>query len=163
MSVSGITSSGATAASTVVAGAGLSGMTGADFMKILIAQLQYQDPMAPMTNEEMVSQMSSIRELEMNTRLNEKLTQLSDQQRFGAAASLIGKHVKGTVSDDSGTTFTIQGTVTAVRFNEGGEALLELDNGDMLPLSSLEEVAAETSTSANKQQTAGSIPVHNAA
>jgi len=122
-------------------------MSSEDFMEILVAQLQYQDPMEPMTNEEMVAQMSSIRELEMNSRLNTALTQLSEQQRFGAAASLIGKHVKGTMSDDSGTEFEMEGTVTAVRFNESGEALLELDSGNTLPLAYVQEVTAETSTS----------------
>jgi flagellar basal-body rod modification protein FlgD len=147
MSVDGITSSASTSASTATASVGLSGLTGNDFMKILVAQLQNQDPMEPMSNEQMVSQMSSIRELEMNSRLNDKLTQLTEQQRFGAAASLIGKHVKGTVSDDSGTEFTMEGNVSAIRFNDSGEAMLELDSGDTLPLASLDEVTAATSAS----------------
>ncbi|HOW73136.1 MAG TPA: flagellar hook capping FlgD N-terminal domain-containing protein [Phycisphaerae bacterium] len=154
MSVSSILGSNSATAGTATAAAGLSGMTGEDFMKILVAQLQYQDPMEPMTNEEMVAQMSSIRELEMNTRLSEKLSLLSDQQRFGAAASLIGKYVKGAVSDDSGTTFSMEGVVTAVRFNESGEAMLELDSGETLPLASLTEINAGTSTSTSGQQVA---------
>jgi len=120
--------------------AGLSGISGDDFMKILIKQLQMQDPMQPMNNQEMVQQMSTIRELEMNTRLSQKLEQLTDQQRFGSAASLIGKKVKGTVSDDEGNDFDRDGVVVSVRFTSRGEAMLELDSGQILPLVDVEEV-----------------------
>lgn len=118
----------------------MSAISGDDFMKILIKQLQMQDPLKPMDNQQMVQQMSTIRELEMNTRMSKKLEQLTDQQRFGAAAALIGKHVKGTVADEDGKEFTMEGTVKSVRFTDKGEAILELDSGEALPLTKLEEV-----------------------
>jgi flagellar basal-body rod modification protein FlgD len=121
-------------------GKGMSGISGDDFMKILIKQLQMQDPLEPMNNQEMIAQMSTIRELEMNTRLSQKLEQLTDQQRFGSAASLIGKHVKGTVSDAEGNEFDKEGVVVSIRFTSKGEAILELDSGQVLPLTNLEEV-----------------------
>lgn len=120
--------------------AGLAGISGTDFMNILVKQLQMQDPMKPMTNQEMVAQLSTIRELEMNTRLSGKLEQLTDQQRFGSAAALIGKQVKGTVSDADGNEFTLDGVVTGIRFTEKGEVMLELDSGEVLPLTALEQV-----------------------
>src|SRR5688500_8384686 len=104
-------------------GKGMSGISGDDFMKILIKQLQLQDPLEPMNNQEMIAQMSTIRELEMNTRLSQKLEQLTDQQRFGSAASLIGKHVKGTVMDATGNEFDKEGVVVSVRFTSKGEAI----------------------------------------
>jgi flagellar basal-body rod modification protein FlgD len=116
-------------------------------MNILVKQLQMQDPMKPMTNEEMVSQLSTIRELEMNTRLSGKLEQLTDQQRFGSAAALIGKHVKGTVSDADGNEFPMEGVVTGVRFTSQGEVMLELDSGETLPLIALEQVTSPNGTS----------------
>ncbi len=124
---------------------GLGGISGEDFMKILIKQLQYQDPLKPMDNQQMVQQISTIRELEMNTRLGSKLEQLTDQQRFGAAAALIGKHVKGAVKDEDGNEFNLEGVVTSVRFTEKGEAILELDNGQSLPLAQLQEVTNDKS------------------
>src|SRR5690606_13567292 len=83
----------------------LGSISGDDFMKVLITQLQFQDPLKPMDNEQMVQQMATIRELEMNTNLSNKLAQLTDQQRFGAAAALIGKQVKGTMMDAEGNEF----------------------------------------------------------
>jgi flagellar hook assembly protein FlgD len=99
-----------------------------------------QDPMKPMTNQEMVAQLATIRELEMNTRLAGRLEQLTDQQRFGSAAVLIGKHVKGSVTDAEGTEFETAGIVTGVRFTPKGEVLLELDTGEYMPMAALREV-----------------------
>lgn len=119
---------------------GLAGVSSNDFMNILIKQLQMQDPFEPMTNEEMLSQVSTIRELEMNTRLSDRLEQVTEQQRFGAAAAMIGKYVQGKVSDADGTTFEMEGLVTAIRFASSGEALLELDTGETLPLVNVTKV-----------------------
>ncbi|GMU24651.1 MAG: hypothetical protein AMXMBFR13_47250 [Phycisphaerae bacterium] len=119
---------------------GMSGISGQDFMNLLIKQLQYQDPLEPMGNEEMMKQMSTIRELEMNTRLTQRLEQLSDQQRFGSAAALIGKQVKGAVTDEEGNLFELEGIVASVVFSSSGEVLLELEGGDVLPLSGVQQV-----------------------
>jgi flagellar basal-body rod modification protein FlgD len=129
----------------------LGGISGEDFMKVLIKQLQFQDPLKPMDNEQMVQQMATIRELEMNTSLSNKLAQLTDQQRFGAAAALIGRHVKGTMTDAEGNEFLAEGRVTAIRFTNKGEVILELDSGQSLPLGNLEEVTDATGISATQK------------
>lgn len=117
-----------------------SGVSGEDFMKILIKQLQLQDPFEPMTNQEMIAQMSTIRELEMNSRLTERLEQLTDQQKFASASGLIGKQVRGNVTDSAGNEYELEGVVTGVEFTSSGEALLRLENGLRLPVTSLTEV-----------------------
>jgi len=138
---------------------GLAGVTGADFMNILIKQLEMQDPFKPMTNQEMIQQLSSIRELEMNTRMSDKLQQLTDQQRFGSAAALIGKQVSGMVTDSGGTPFMLQGVVTSIRFTNTGNVMLDLDSGQSLPIASLQTVqdAAQSTTSTKAQNTARTI------
>jgi flagellar basal-body rod modification protein FlgD len=128
------------AGATATMGVGLDGLRGEDFMKILITQLQYQDPFEPMGNQEMVAQIASIRDLEMNTQLTGSLRLMTEQQRVGSAAALIGKYAKGEVSDAEGNVFTIEGIVTGIRFTQKGEAMLELDTGELLPLASLTEV-----------------------
>jgi flagellar basal-body rod modification protein FlgD len=134
----GGTSAGAISGSTA---AGVDGLRGEDFMKILMKQLQYQDPFKPMDNGEMIDQIAKIRELEMNTRLSDKLAGLGDQERFAAAAAMIGKYVRGQVQDADGNTFEKEGVVSGVRFNASGEAMLELDTGDLLPLTALTQLA----------------------
>ncbi len=125
---------------TAAAGQDLSGISGEDFMSILIKQLELQDPFEPMTNQEMIAQMSTIRELEMNTRLAERLEQLTDQQGFASASGLIGKQITGTVTDSAGNEYGIEGLVKGVEFTQSGEVLLQLDSGLKLPISSLTEV-----------------------
>lgn len=120
--------------------AGLSGINGNDFLKILIKQLQFQDPFQPVTNQEMISQMSTIRQLETNTQLSQHLDQVTQQQRYGSAAALIGKYARGVVTDGQGNEFPIEGIITSVRFTAKGDAVLELDNGELMPMAALREV-----------------------
>lgn len=137
MQTTAVTGSASTGA---MSNKGLSGLTGEDFMNLLIKQLQFQDPLKPMGNEEMMKQMATIRELEMNSRLTDRLESLTDQQRFGSAASLIGRHVKGTVADEEGNEFVLEGVVESVAFTAEGDVLLQLDTGDTLPLAKLSQV-----------------------
>ncbi len=145
-SATGSTSTGQTATTK-----GMSSLSSEDFMKILIAQLQQQDPMNPMSNEAMVTQMSAIRDMEMNYTLTQTLQQMTDEQRFSGAAGLIGKYVKGVVEDSDGKEYDKDGIVTSVRFESNGKAVLELDNGEVLPLEDMTEVHAEPPTSDDEE------------
>lgn len=69
-----------------------------DFMRLLIAQLQNQDPLSPMDNQEFAVQLATFNSLEQLVGMNEKLESLASHQ--GAAsqlnsAALIGKQVIG--------------------------------------------------------------------
>ncbi len=69
-----------------------------DFMKLLIAQLQHQDPLSPMDNQEFAVQLATFNSLEQLVGLNEKLESLASQQGIASrfnSASLIGKQVVG--------------------------------------------------------------------
>jgi len=132
---------GVTAAKTSSTSAtGLSGLKGDDFMKILVAQLSYQDPLKPLSNEEMLSQIGSIRALETNAQLASRLEALTNQQPYGTATALIGKFVRGVVTDAEGNSFEIEGIVTGIRFTKDGQAILELDTGETLPMTALTHV-----------------------
>ena len=74
-----------------------------DFLKVLVAQMKYQDPTSPTDIEGMTQQMTQFSILEQLTNLN-KSSERDD------AVALIGKEV--TVLDREGGTFT--GTVTGV-------------------------------------------------
>ena len=62
---------------------------------------------------------------------------LTEQQRFGAATSLIGRYVRST-PQESGQ--TIEGRVESIRFNPDGKAVLALSSGTTLPIDQLETV-----------------------
>ncbi|HID21995.1 MAG TPA: flagellar hook capping protein [Planctomycetaceae bacterium] len=86
---------------------GLNKLTSEDFLKLLITQLQNQDPTEPMGNDELLSQISMLRDLQSNIELSDTLKAMSDSfaanllsQQLSAAASLIGKLVTGKTEND---------------------------------------------------------------
>jgi flagellar basal-body rod modification protein FlgD len=113
---------------------------GADFLQLLVTQLQNQDPLEPTSNDDLLRQLSSIRDIELSTSLSESLQALLGNQRFGSAATLIGKDVTGRGIGESGGEENISGTVVGVRFGEDGKAVLDLDNGLDIALDKLDSI-----------------------
>src|SRR5438045_4554757 len=81
----------------------------ADFIKMMITQLQNQDPTQPVKNEELLAQMSQISQLQSNTTLTSTLQGMTLQNQIGSASSLMGKIVSGL--DDAND--PVQGLVTS--------------------------------------------------
>ena len=117
-------------------------LSGEDFFKLLIAQLSNQDPLEPTSNEELLSQIASIRDIELSTALVESLSSLTDQQRYGSAASLIGRYVTGLANPDDPTAARVEGVVVGVRYTAEGQPVLQLDGGGELSLDRVETVTA---------------------
>ncbi|HZV57488.1 MAG TPA: flagellar hook capping FlgD N-terminal domain-containing protein [Sphingobium sp.] len=66
----------------------------AGFLKLMTAQLQYQDPFSPMDNNQMVQQMATFTQLETQAQGNKYLQSIQDSltgTRLSDAASWIGK------------------------------------------------------------------------
>lgn len=108
-----------------------------DFIKMMITQLQNQDPMEPAKNEQLLAQMSQIGQLEASQSLQESLKTLVLQNNLGSAGNLIGKMVEGQTADGE----PIDGLVTSVRV-EGDDVVLELDSGQKLELTRVTSIAA---------------------
>ena len=106
-----------------------------DFIKMMITQLQNQDPMEPAKNQELLAQMSQIGQLQSQTALQESLQGLVLQNSLGSAGNLIGKVVQGL--DDNGE--ELAGMVTSVRVQDN-EVFLELDSGKSLKLGRVTEI-----------------------
>ncbi len=92
------------------------------FIGLLIAELQSQDPMDPMDNSEILQQISQIREISSNENLIETLSSVQLGQTMATAGSLIGQTVIG-MSDDNAM---VSGKVDRVSI-EDGEAKLFVD------------------------------------
>lgn len=129
-----------TTGSTGTTNRSLAALEPGDFMNILVKQLQYQDPFEPMDNDQMLAQISQIRNMEMSMTLTDSLKTLTDQQRLTSATTMIGQYVTGTVKDADGKELSVNGVVRAVRFDGKGQPILDLDNGNSLPLKSLTNV-----------------------
>src|SRR5215212_9070052 len=75
-----------------------------DFIKMMVTQLQNQDPLSPAKNEELLAQMSQIGQLQSSTQLQESLKSMTLQSQIGSASSLIGKEVQGLDDQDDPVT-----------------------------------------------------------
>ncbi|HEY9856687.1 MAG TPA: flagellar hook capping FlgD N-terminal domain-containing protein [Stenomitos sp.] len=64
-----------------------------DFLKLLVTQLRFQDPMQPMEDKEFISQMAQFNSLEEMQNLNKNLTAQNEFAQLSQASSLIGKTV----------------------------------------------------------------------
>jgi flagellar basal-body rod modification protein FlgD len=83
-----------------------------DFLKLLMAQMQNQDPMKPMDDSAMIAQMAQFAALEETQSLKAVIQQSSNTQTISQAATLIGKYIRADQSDST----SINGAVTGVRF-----------------------------------------------
>ena len=74
------------------------------FLKLLVTQLRYQNPMNPMSNEEFLSQSAQFSALEEMRSLNANVGSLIDLSKTSsrtAALGLMGKHVEANYSEFS--------------------------------------------------------------
>lgn len=85
-----------------------------DFLKILLTQLSFQDPLKPMDNQEFIAQMAQFSSLELIRQQGERTDLLLAMQSANQAISLIGKTVEVTTSTGQQV-----GTVTTVTFANG--------------------------------------------
>src|SRR5438552_1257520 len=108
-----------------------------DFIKMMLTQLQNQDPLEPAKNQELLAQMSQIGQLQTSTQLQETLKGLTLQNQLGSAGNLIGKLVQGTDNNND----TVVGLVNSVRV-ENNQVFLELDSGKTLPMGNVMAIAA---------------------
>ena len=107
-----------------------------DFIKLMVTQLQHQDPMEPAKNQELLAQMSQIGQLQSSTTMQEMLKGLSLQNQIGSSGQLIGKMVSGLDAQDEQAT----GLVSSVRVRDG-QVYLELDNGKTLRMDRVTAIA----------------------
>jgi len=64
-----------------------------NYMNLLITQLRNQNPLEPMDNNEMASQLAQLSQLEQMQNMNSTFAKVLASQQFGQANSLIGREV----------------------------------------------------------------------
>lgn len=90
-----------------------------DFLKLLIGQLQHQDPLNPGDPTQQMTQMTQFSILEQITNLAKSQEATAANDYDGQAIALIGRTVTYTKEDGSSAT----GVVEQVTFTSGGPAL----------------------------------------
>jgi len=90
-----------------------------DFLKILITQLSYQDPTAPMEDKEFIAQMAQFSTLEQMTGMAKDFSKLTSMLMGNEASGALGKSVEIKEGER-----TVQGVVQAVTRGETPEVLV---------------------------------------
>lgn len=92
------------------------------FLTLLCAEMQYQDPLEPTSNTEYVAQLATFSQLEATLGM-----QKTQQNEMGNA--LVGKYVILKVSDEAtGNTSYVDGKVDYVMYQEDGSMMLSVNN-----------------------------------
>ena len=103
-----------------------------DFLKVLLTQLQNQDPLKPQDGNQMLQQMGQIQNIQSMLSMQDNITQSRRDGQMTLGQSLMSKKVQMVDSDSN----PITGIVTEVRL-EGKNVLLKLDSGYSLPITNL--------------------------
>jgi flagellar basal-body rod modification protein FlgD len=106
------------------------------FMKLLVAQLKYQNPMQPADGQSYMTQMATFTQVEKLDQLVKAQADAVQWQQRVSAENLVGKTVSAT-TDGATTT----GTVTGVRWSKTG-SVLELSGGGTLDVADVDHVQA---------------------
>ena len=113
-----------------------------DFLNLLVAQLQAQDPLNPQSNTDFIAQMATFSQLSATQQVQTDLSTMSGQQQLLQANDLIGRSV--TLTSTDGTT-ALNGTVAGVLMANGVPSIVV--NGQAYDLSQVVSIApAPTNT-----------------
>jgi flagellar basal-body rod modification protein FlgD len=110
------------------------------FLKLLIAELQNQDPLNPMDNAQMIQQVSEIRSIVSTDKLTETLSGVQLGQAIASASNMIGKQISG-ISDESNPT---EGVVERVTVVDGVPKLHVA--GQQVDLKNIREIMQQTAS-----------------
>jgi flagellar basal-body rod modification protein FlgD len=96
-----------------------------DFLQLMVAQLQNQDPLNPTDSSQFMSQIAEFSSVEQSINANSKLDQLLVNSNISQASTMIGLTITGT----DGT----QGVIQSVRIDSSGSTAI-LTNGKQVPI-----------------------------
>ena len=134
-----IEQSGATAPRTANR---FSEMSSEDFIRIMFTELSNQDPFQPNDSAALLEQLNSIRSIESDLTLVDRLESLVTENQLASAANLIGKMVTGLTEDND----RVSGQVISV-LRQGDEVFVELDSGARLSVNAIESIDLQSTQS----------------
>lgn len=99
-----------------------------EFIKLFLAQLQYQDPLEPLNNREFLAQLAQFSVLEQTRLSNENLSTIATLNSSDQALSLLNKEV----NVETTTGEALSGTIESVHYSINGATLTVKDADDNL-------------------------------
>jgi flagellar basal-body rod modification protein FlgD len=95
-----------------------------DFLKLLVAQLEHQDPLNPVDDKDMTAQLAQFSSLEQLTNINTGIKSLVEAQNQGGMLSAVGFIGKGIKAD--GYSLSKSGDTTSTVYYSLGEAVANM-------------------------------------
>lgn len=120
-----------------------------DFLKILMNQLQNQDPLDPMDDKEFTSQMADFSSLEQMMNMGEGMEKIVENQTLTPViqnSHMIGMEVTypsedENVDDPDSESEKMETSQVVAVSEEDGKALLELENGDKTVADNVQQIS----------------------
>ncbi len=112
-----------------------SGLDRTAFLRLLVTELTYQDPMAPLENKEFIAQLAQFSSLEAMENMAIGFDTLARVSNWTYAVSLIGKEIVGVGPDGE----DVEGLVVSAAI-EDGDVVVNLDQGISVAVSTIKEV-----------------------
>ena len=109
------------------------------FLKLLVAQLKYQDPTNPADSTQFLAQTAQFQMVEKLEQLTKMTTEMNQIQHTVQAAALLGKQVSYTVDGEEKT-----GVVTSTHLYTDGPTVRV--NGKDVPLEVVQQISNPTPT-----------------
>jgi len=126
-----------TRSSQSVSKSGFADLSSDQFVKLMFAELSNQDPMKPNDSQALLDQLSSLRSIETDQKLGEKLDHMVEQSDFGTASRLIGRVIRGiTLQSEQ----VIDSVFSVSKTSDG--PVLNLSGGQQIRLADVIEVAS---------------------
>jgi flagellar basal-body rod modification protein FlgD len=107
------------------------------FMKLLVAQMRYQDPSNPVDSSQMMSQTATFSQVEKLEQLVNQNASMLVLQESATAGALVGR--TATYTDTTGASTT--GVVTSVRLASRDSEAVAVIDGIKVPVGRLTEIA----------------------
>jgi hypothetical protein len=118
---------------------GFDDVTSEDFLQIMFAELTNQDPLAPNDTQALIDQIGTIRAIESDLELTEKLEDIATRSEISSAGTLVGTFVAGRT--DNGQ--EVVGYVDSVSVSREG-LRLNLGTGFTVALQNVDEIVDPT-------------------
>jgi flagellar basal-body rod modification protein FlgD len=135
----GGTDPSAYATSTATSSADRPDQMGSDmFLKLLVAEMKYQDPSSPMSTSDMMAQTATLTQTQSLQQIAQQNSQLLAMQRSLSAAALVGQKVSYTADDGT----TQAGTVSAVQLNASTNTSTAVIGGKSVDVGRITQVGA---------------------
>lgn len=114
-----------------------------DFLKLLVTELQHQDPTNPMQDREFIAQMAQFSSMEQMMNMNKSMESIVDKFNFQTTYGLLGKNVEiiSQGAEEGAEPKTVNGVVKSVSRN--GSEVSVMVNGETYPISEIKTISNE--------------------